>query len=174
MEQPLTTLKIVIFVPNMYPDNQEDNPHQLCLHLLEDHPHQVTYPNLETTSTTVDLPWTSQTAKGHDGHAMPSTNQSVVIFPVTSYMCAKYKAQQLCPGPPFKPTPRTPLRPFVLEHELSNHPNKYFVKQLINDLSNGCSIEYKGPQFSYHATNLLFAYVTGFAKRGLIRAINIY
>ena len=60
--------------------------------------------------------------------------------------------------PPFKPKPWTPLRPFVLERELSNHPNKVFVKQLINDLYYGCFIGYKGPQFSYHAKNLLSAH----------------
>ena len=51
--------------------------------------------------------------------------------------------------------PWTPLRPFVLERELSHHPNKAFVKQLINDLWHGCFI---GSQFSYHATNLVSAF----------------
>jgi len=33
-----------------------------------------------------------------------------------------------------KPLPWTPLQPFVLERELSNYPNKAFVKQLISNL----------------------------------------
>ena len=96
---------------------------------------------------------------------MPSTDQSVVALPVTSYMCAKYAVPTTVPGsvltgmgPLFKPTPWTPLQPFVLERELSDHTDKAFVMQLINDLSHGCSIGYKGPQFSYHATNPLSTY----------------
>ena len=57
-----------------------------------------------------------------------------------------------------KPTPWTPLRPFILERELSNHPDKAFVKRLINDLCHGCFIGYEGPQFSYCANNLVSAY----------------
>ena len=53
-----------------------------------------------------------------------------------------------------KPLPWTPLRPFVLEGELSNHPNKAFVRRLINNLRHGCTIGYEGPQFTYFATNL--------------------
>ena len=53
-----------------------------------------------------------------------------------------------------KPLPWTPLRPFVLERELSNHPNKAFVRRLINNLQHGCTIGYEGPQFTYFATNL--------------------
>ena len=105
----LTTLKIVFFILNSCPDNQEDNPHPLCQHLLEDHPHQLAYPSLKTTSMTVDIPWTSQAAKGHDGHAMPS---SAIALPVTSYMCAKYAVPTTVPGsvptgtgPLFKSTP---------------------------------------------------------------------
>ena len=56
-----------------------------------------------------------------------------------------------------KPKPWTPIRPFILERELSNHPNKTFVEELIHDLSYGCTIGYTGPQFSYLANNLLSA-----------------
>ena len=58
----------------------------------------------------------------------------------------------------FKPTTWTPLRLFIFEHELSNHPDQAFVKQLINDLCHGCFIGYKGPQFSYSTNNLVSAY----------------
>ena len=57
-----------------------------------------------------------------------------------------------------KPTPRTLLRPFILERQLSNHPDKAFVKRLINDLCHGCFIDYEGPQFSYCTNNLVSAY----------------
>ena len=56
-----------------------------------------------------------------------------------------------------KPKPWTPIRPFILERELSNHPNKTFVEELIHDLCYGCTIGYTGPQFSYLANNLLSA-----------------
>ena len=38
------------------------------------------------------------------------------------------------PGSLLKSQPGTPIRLFVLEHELSNHPDKTFVMQLIHDL----------------------------------------
>ena len=56
-----------------------------------------------------------------------------------------------------RPLPWTPLRPLILEWELSNHPNKAFVKQLIYDLQHGCDIGYLGPQFAHLATNLAAA-----------------
>ena len=59
---------------------------------------------------------------------------------------------------PIKPQPWTPVRLFLLEHELSLHPDKIFVRQLINDLQHGCSIGYTGPQFAHSAKNLLSAY----------------
>ena len=57
-----------------------------------------------------------------------------------------------------KPKPWTPIRSFILERELCNHPDKTFVKKLIYDLCHGCTIGYTGPQFSYLANNLLSAY----------------
>jgi len=51
----------------------------------------------------------------------------------------------------------TPLRPLILEWELSNHLDNTFVKQLINDLEHGCNIGYLGPQFACLATNLALA-----------------
>ena len=52
------------------------------------------------------------------------------------------------------PLPWTPIRPFILERELSNYPNKAFVRWLINNLRHGCAIGYVGPQFTYFANNL--------------------
>ena len=48
----------------------------------------------------------------------------------------------------------TPLQPFALECELHNHPNKAFVRRLINNLQQGCAIGYEGPHIAYFATNL--------------------
>ena len=58
---------------------------------------------------------------------------------------------------PNKPLPWTPIRPFILEWELSNYPDKAFVEQLIHDLLHGCSIGYSGPQFAHSAKNLASA-----------------
>ena len=44
-----------------------------------------------------------------------------------------------------KPPPWTPLRPFILEHELRNYPDRVFVRQLIDNLRQGCTIGYTGP-----------------------------
>ena len=61
-------------------------------------------------------------------------------------------------GPPTRPQPWSPIRLFALERELSLHPDKVFVKQLLNDLQHGCSIGYTGPQFAHLAKNLPTAY----------------
>ena len=109
--------------------------------------------------------WDSPAVKGQDGLAMLSTALSATEPPVTSYTCVKSVAPVTAPASApagtvwlTKPTPWTLLRPFILERELSNHPNKAFVKQLINDLCHGCLIGYKGPQFPYCATNLVSAF----------------
>ena len=109
--------------------------------------------------------WDSPAVKGQDGLATLSTALSATEPPVTSYTCVKSVAPVTAPASAPartvwlpKPTPWTPLRPFILERELSNHPNKAFVKQLINDLCHGCLIGYKGPQFPYCATNLVSAF----------------
>ena len=109
--------------------------------------------------------WDSPAVKGQDGLATLSTALSATEPPVTSYTCVKSVAPVTAPasapaGTVWLPkrTPCTPLRPFILERELSNHPNKAFVKQLINYLCHGCLIGYKGPQFPYCATNLVSAF----------------
>ena len=62
------------------------------------------------------------------------------------------------PRLPIKSQPWTPIRSFLLERELSFHPDKVFVRQLIDDLQHGCSIGYTGPQFAHQANNLLSAH----------------
>ena len=60
--------------------------------------------------------------------------------------------------PFIKPKPWSPLQPFILKCKLSKHPNKAFVQQFTEDFCHGCFIDYKGPQFSYHANDLVSAY----------------
>ena len=62
------------------------------------------------------------------------------------------------PRLPINSQPWTPIRSFLLEHELSFHPDKVFVRQIIDDLQHGCSIDYTGPQFVHQANNLLSAH----------------
>jgi len=54
--------------------------------------------------------------------------------------------------------PCNPIRSLNLEWELRNHPNKAFVKQLLQDIRQGCSIGYTGPQFTHFAHNLHSAF----------------
>ena len=68
---------------------------------------------------------------------------------------------------PDKPQPWTPVRSFLLKRELSFHPDKVFVRQLVDDLQHGCSIGYTGPQFAHLANNLTSAY----QQPGVIDAI---
>ena len=62
------------------------------------------------------------------------------------------------PRLPIKSQPWIPIRSFLLERELSFHPDKVLVRQLIDDLQHGCSIGYTGPQFAHQANNLLSAH----------------
>ena len=52
----------------------------------------------------------------------------------------------------------TTVHTYVLECELSDHPDKAFVRQLIHDLQHGCTIGYNGPQFANLAKNFPSAY----------------
>lgn len=54
----------------------------------------------------------------------------------------------------------TPLRPLAFERELSLHPDKGFVHQLVLNLSHGCNIGYDGPQFPLTAPNLPSAFLS--------------
>jgi len=66
-----------------------------------------------------------------------------------THSCENCGGPRSCPfkGQPtlVKPLPMTPLQPFILERELSNYPDKVFVRQLIDDLRHGCAIGYTGP-----------------------------
>ena len=153
--------KIVFFVPNLCMNPEEDHTHYPPQHPLEDSTHHLLYPTLDNP-VTVDRPWHSQAANDHNRPVMPSTIQSAINFPATCMKCVvpiTVPGSALTRTVPFsKPTPWTPLQSFILERELSDHPDQAFVKQLINDPCHGCFISYKGPQFSYYANNLVSAY----------------
>ena len=77
-------------------------------------------------------------------HHVDVTSVSLPMFvntvvPITQPGAA---SEQDPSGPPARPHPWSPIRPFALERELSLHPDKVFVKQLVNDLQHGCSIGY--------------------------------
>jgi len=54
--------------------------------------------------------------------------------------------------------PWTPLRPFILERKYWNYPNRVFIRQLIDNLRQGCAIGYNGPHFTSLAPNLQSAF----------------
>ena len=54
---------------------------------------------------------------------------------------------------PTKPQPWAPIQSFLLECEISSHPNEVFVRQLIDNLHHQCSIGYTGPQFAISQIN---------------------
>ena len=48
----------------------------------------------------------------------------------------------------------SPLRPLELECELTHHPDKGSVWQLLHDIKHGCDIGYNGPHFAHTAHHL--------------------
>lgn len=99
-----------------------------------------------------DLTRNSLAINSHNRLTTPLTAPFAIMLPVAFSTCV-YKrcgtshSSQLCPwrdSQLSKLTLWTLLRLLILERELSNHPNKAFVKQLINDPCHGCSNGYKG------------------------------
>ena len=111
-------------------------------------------PLLQSSQTSYHLYWsamisTSTLATDKDA-SLPTTASDVV--PITPYGVVHNS------NPLHKPYPWTPIRSFLLESELSLHPDKVFIRSLIDDLQHGCSIGYTGPQFAHLATNLPSAF----------------
>ena len=52
---------------------------------------------------------------------------------------------------PLKLQPWAPICLFILKCELSNHPDRAFVKQLSYNLQQGCTIGNNGPKFANFA-----------------------
>ena len=144
----LTTLVTVLFVPHLLMLREEG--HQLLMGedsqppLLRSSDPPQPLPILAGTITETAV--SEQTADS-------STGASTAAGPTRA------RAASLKGSPALiKPPPWTPLRPFILERELSDHPDKVFVRQLIDNLRRGCAIGYTGPQFDYFASNLQSAY----------------
>ena len=129
-----------LFISNLCMNPEEDHIHYPPQHTLKGsnhHPFQVMYLTLDNP-VTVDQPCHIHTANGHNGLAMPSTIQSVISLPATSYTCVKYvvpttvlSSAQTRTVPLSKPTPWALLWPFILKHELSDHPSQAFIKWIL-------------------------------------------
>ena len=96
------------------------------------------------------MPLITQSVAAQTAHSHTDVNS---VVPTTALSTAPTEAVLVN-----KPKPLTPLRLFILKHELSDYPDKAFVEQLIHDLCHSCAIGYNGPLFSYLAKNLLSAF----------------
>jgi len=130
----LITLKIVIFAPLLHKVYLPANPPTPLLGSL-------------SASTLTD-------SNAYEPHVNLYTN----VNTVAQTTLGGYAHHQDGACPLSKPLPWTPIRPLILEWELSQHPNKALVEQLVHDLLHGCSIGYSGPLFAHSANNLVSAF----------------
>ena len=146
--QQITILKIVLFIPKLYqhlPMDKDQLPPQPPM--MGNSQSQEDYPTSDCLPATPIIAPPVATRTAHS-----STNASSAEL-TTVLSTAQTGAALLN-----KPKPWTPIRPFILERELCNHPDKAFVTKLIHDLGHGCTIGYTGSQFSCLANNLVSAY----------------
>ena len=154
VEQPITFLEIVFFVPMPYQHLLMGTDKPICQVPAQDNM------QLQEERLTSDSP-----------PAMPSTAQFVTAGPVNSFNSASSVGLTTMPrtvptgaAALNKPKPWTSIRSFILERELCYHPDKAFVKKLIDDLCHGCTICYNGPVFqpikdsNYHFVHLCWGY----------------
>ena len=148
VEQPITFLEIVLFVPMPYQHLLMGTDKPICQAPAQDNI------QLQEEHLTSDSP-----------PAMPSTARFVAARPVNSFTSMNFvgltTVQRTVPTGAAalnKPKPWTPIRSFILERKLCYHLDKAFVKKLIDDLCHSCTIGYNGPQFSNAANNLISAY----------------
>ena len=126
----------------------------------------ITTPPLDPPPMYQTIPSTSLVSN----HCTPSVETSTsapavdpIVYSVMSEKFAQDNIQSVS-APPYlwgsplptldKWSPCTPLRPFILECELSNHPEKAFVKLLRSAINQGCNIGYTSPQFTSITKNL--------------------
>ena len=137
VEQQTTIRKIVLFVATLHQQLPTDRDLPLV------HSSPVDSSTSQEDSSSRDLlpvmPSTAQSAAVQIAHLLITVTS---VVPTTVPGTAQAKAVLFN-----KPKPWTPIRPFILERELSNHPNKTFVEELIHDLCYGCTIGDTGPQF---------------------------
>ena len=126
--------------------------------MLEDNPQDQAKTILLTKSPQVTQ--RTHTAGSSTFHHVDVTTVNLPMFANTVVPITQPEAAlgQDPRGPLTRPQPWSPIRPFVLERELSTYPDKVFVIQLVHDLQHGCSIGYTGPQFAHLAKNLPTAY----------------
>jgi len=105
-----------------HPDNHLDQIYRLLNG-------KSTNPSAEITTTEAATAHTITTPKNVT--AVEMTTRSGVAHSVSS------------PGL-VKPLPWTPMQPFILEHKLSNYPNKALVRQLIDNLQHSFAISFAG------------------------------
>ena len=124
VEQPIIFLEIVLFVPMPYQHLLMGTDKPICQAPALDNI------QLQEEHLTSDSPPT-----------MPSTTQFVAARPVNSSTSMSSVGLTTVPrtvptgaAALNKPKPWTPLRSFILERELCYHPDKDFVKKLIDDL----------------------------------------
>jgi len=110
-----------------YPFSKQLYP--LLHELLEDHNPLLLTPSYEST-----LPRSQYTVISKETNAIETTaNSQIYARFVPDHTPPGTASQRGSPGL-IKPTPWTPLRLFILEHELCNHPDRVFVRQLIDNL----------------------------------------
>ena len=136
-----------------YPDNCLFCPLPIPVQNPEQHPHYWASFNRPAR-----WHYSQSTSKPPTSKAKPVIHLIAPTADTFFHICAPATVPGSAPTravPLIKLKPWTLLQPFILKRELSKHPNKAFVK-LIEHLC--CFIGYKGPQFSYHANNLVSAY----------------
>ena len=143
---PQTTIPTTVpFVPTIHQQSLVDKGLLLEGNLTADHtwhPIQISHQNrsLVRTSTATHA-------------AAQIVNSPTAVSTVEPTMQSKTVPNTIGLSTPTKPQPWTPIRPFILECEVSDHPNKAFVRQLLHDLQHGCMIDYNKPQFANLAKN---------------------
>ena len=141
--QLITFLRIVPFVL----------PLQHMLHEISLEDRLALDKTLHLTPLQVQNPLLAETSTTTSAASLPTAVS--IVEPTTQPETVPTTVGQ---GSLLKPQPWAPIRSFVLERELSNHPDKAFVMQFIHNLQHGCMIGYNGPQFANLAKNLPSAY----------------
>ena len=118
----------------------------------------------DTSDSQTHAPFQGNNASG--SHVVDTSNPSLkevvpahkLVIPAPRNGIRPHKETLPTTHRPLLPLPWTPLRPFILERKLWNYPNRVFVRQLIDNLRQGCAIGYTGPHFMSLAPNLQSAF----------------
>ena len=119
-------------IPSSYPNHQTPTvDNQIHLH------------SCEGTSTTVE--------GAHETAATSATFVNAVEGPIQNSSAPTLQGNPLNLE---RRGPCIPLRPFILEWELRNHPDKALLSCFYLIFDKGCDIAFTGPQFTHIAHNL--------------------